>query len=178
MGLSKAIINIYQGTETSPIDKFEVCFNPDSYKVTTEYEVSSKKQVNRKGHSNSQITGSKPQTLSLKLFFDTYEKKISVTQYTNRLLALLQNNKTTQTQNSCEFVWGKFKFRGLVSSLCQEFTMFLKDGTPVRANMDLTINAETITAVEKEDAVEGTDISKLFDDENDKNTVDNPRNQK
>lgn len=173
MGLTKAMINIYQGGKTNPIDTINVCFNPDSYKVNTDRQISIKKQIDKDKSANSQVTGPNPQTLSMKLYFDTYEEKVSVTKYTNRLLLLLKNE--TEEQNSCEFVWGKFKFRGLVNSLNQEFTMFLEDGTPVRANMDLTITADNIIAIEKEDMGNKKTVGDFLESALNKYAVDNPR---
>ena len=37
------------------------------------------------------------------------------------------------------FVWGRFTFKGVVESLSQKYTMFLSDGTPVRAECALKI---------------------------------------
>ena len=31
------------------------------------------------------------------------------------------------------FIWGRFIFKGVIESLSQKYTMFLSDGTPVRA---------------------------------------------
>ena len=38
------------------------------------------------------------------------------------------------------FVWGRFSFQGVVTSLTQKYTMFLSDGTPVRAECAVTIH--------------------------------------
>jgi hypothetical protein len=37
------------------------------------------------------------------------------------------------------FVWGRFAFKGVIESLSQKYTMFLSDGTPVRAECALKI---------------------------------------
>jgi hypothetical protein len=37
------------------------------------------------------------------------------------------------------FIWGRFTFKGVVESLSQKYTMFLSDGTPVRAECALKI---------------------------------------
>ena len=37
------------------------------------------------------------------------------------------------------FIWGRFIFKGVVESLSQKYTMFLSDGTPVRAECALKI---------------------------------------
>jgi hypothetical protein len=37
------------------------------------------------------------------------------------------------------FVWGRFTFKGVIDSLSQKYTMFLSDGTPVRAEVALKI---------------------------------------
>lgn len=122
-------------------------FNP------TEYSFS--KQVNwstaRERGANVpklEFEGGQPAQLTLRLFFDTGETGDDVREkYTNALweLAMVSRQKTDPATNKgrppeCSFQWGKvWSFKAVVTNLTQNFTMFLEDGTPTRATMDLTL---------------------------------------
>lgn len=80
-----------------------------------------------------EFTKPTPANLTVTLHFDTYEEKSSVMQYTSQVekLALIISKEKPRPP-LCKFVWGKFVFQGVVESVQQKFTMFLRDGTPVR----------------------------------------------
>lgn len=95
------------------------------------------------------------ETLSLSLFFDTYEgdpslflpaaptatgsrpPPVSVRTYTDALAALTRFDRELHRPPICELYWGhNFLFKGVLASLGQELTLFLPDGTPVRATCE------------------------------------------
>ena len=85
------------------------------------------------------------QTLKLTLTFDTYDKATDVSLLTNKLWKLMEaksNDETTGDNKKVPpwvaFEWGVFKFVSVITNMTQKFTMFLKDGTPVRAAVDVT----------------------------------------
>ncbi len=80
-----------------------------------------------------------PSSLSVTLQFDTYEDKGPVTEYTDMLESLTQiiDKDSKKRPPLCDFAWGKFVFTGVVESLSLKYTMFLKDGTPVRCEASL-----------------------------------------
>ncbi|MGE5595946.1 MAG: CIS tube protein [Hyphomicrobiales bacterium] len=89
-----------------------------------------------------------PTSLTMQLFFDTYSTGEDVrTKYTNALWKLAMVNedkKDPKTGKSrpplCEFRWGQtWSFKAVVASITQKFTLFLPDGTPARATVDLTL---------------------------------------
>lgn len=97
---------------------------------------------------NLEFTGGKPATLSLKLFFDTSADGADVrSRYTNALMKLALVNKAKLDSKTNKgrpprvmFEWGNsWSFEAVVTSLNQSFTMFLEDGTPTRATVDLTL---------------------------------------
>ncbi|HMQ35735.1 MAG TPA: LysM peptidoglycan-binding domain-containing protein [Chloroflexaceae bacterium] len=88
----------------------------------------------------SQFTHGNPATLTLDLFFDTYELGTDV-----RLLTALVEGLTTVRRHGpihrppiCKLVWGMLGifFEGVITSLNQSFTLFLPSGTPVRATLN------------------------------------------
>jgi hypothetical protein len=80
-----------------------------------------------------------PASLSVTLHFDTYEQKASVKQkYTDPLSKLSRiMNQSKKRPPLCMFSWGEIQFQGVVESLTVKFTMFLSNGTPVRAECTL-----------------------------------------
>jgi hypothetical protein len=95
-----------------------------------------------------EFVGGKPATLTLSLFFDTNDTGEDVrTRYTNDLwdLALVNPDRLDSKTNKgrppeCMFEWGNaWSFKAVVTSMTQKFTMFLEDGTPTRATVDLTL---------------------------------------
>jgi Contractile injection system tube protein/LysM domain len=88
-------------------------------------------------------------TFSVDLFFDTYyedgeDAKSVQTEYVSKLEQLMlisekQNDKTqTGRPPRVEFLWGPFRFVGVIKTLKKTFSMFKSDGTPVRATVGLT----------------------------------------
>lgn len=95
-----------------------------------------------------EFTGGEPATVSLKLFFDTNDTGDDVrTRYTNALwdLAMVNTAKLDPKTNKgrpprCMFTWGSaWSFEAVVTSINTNFTMFLEDGTPTRATVDLSL---------------------------------------
>lgn len=87
-----------------------------------------------------QFKNGQPRSLSIDLLFDTYdtpnETKESVRKYTDEVLKLALVNGDKHRPPVCELSWGannKDFFKGVLEKLDQEFTLFMKDGTPVRA---------------------------------------------
>lgn len=91
-----------------------------------------------------------PAQLTMQLFFDTYEDGNDAEdvreKYTDAIWELMmvvdhRKNPTTKKARPpmVRFQWGKaWSFDAVITNLKQTFTMFLADGTPVRATMDVT----------------------------------------
>jgi hypothetical protein len=93
-----------------------------------------------------QFGGGDPATLTLQLFFDTFESRKDVRkEHTDKLWKLMMidgslTDHTTQKGRppKVRFQWGKaWSFEAVITSLSQKFTLFLEDGTPVRATVDV-----------------------------------------
>lgn len=94
------------------------------------------------------------ETLSVSLFFDTYEEvglwksnplwmlfmpKPTVFDYTSKLAELARYDEDLHQPPTCILQWGRVTlFTGVLQDLKQTYTMFLDDGTPVRATADCT----------------------------------------
>jgi nucleoid-associated protein YgaU len=104
-------------------------------------------------------------TLTMDLFFDTYTYygKAPVTDYTRKLTELLDIQADLHAPPLVEFRWGQhLAFRAILERVGQRFTMFLEDGTPVRATLSVTFK-EYKTVQEQIEAVKrnSSDVSKL-----------------
>lgn len=119
-------------------------FNPYEYTVSKSNSYSEK--AKNKGDT-PQVTFSKAgsQTLKLSLVFDTYEEGEDVSRITSNLWKLMET-KTTKKGKKTEkipppevaFSWGVFHFVAVITNMTQKFTLFTKDGIPVRAKVDVT----------------------------------------
>ena len=96
------------------------------------------------------FAGGDATTLSMELFFDTWRESKSagtaqdVRTYTGKVFELMykeQGKQDTQNANGRPpfvlFVWGNTWFEAAIVSVTQKFTMFLTDGTPVRATLEV-----------------------------------------
>ena len=98
-----------------------------------------------------QYVRGKGRTLSMELFFDSYELGTDVRQFTDGITGLLATLPTTFAPPILLFVMGSFSFRCVLAEAAQRFTMFAIDGTPVRSTLtvrfheyvDVTIAIET-----------------------------------
>ncbi|HEV8483531.1 MAG TPA: LysM peptidoglycan-binding domain-containing protein [Blastocatellia bacterium] len=130
-------------------DPIEVQFNPTSYSITkpVTYTPSPRSDLNVPLLT---FAGGGGRTLTLNLFFDVTEptadgnKVKDVRDLTNKFVALTRIKRDNKKKRPpvCVISWGRdstanpdFPFSGVVTNLVQEFTLFEKDGTPVRARL-------------------------------------------
>ena len=153
--LERARIHVLKGDGKSSTDlesAIEVCFNPKEYSLEKSVEWDAEKAFS--DAPQPEFKAPKPMTLSVTLQFDTYEERTNVRDKWVRriekltmMLEPLKNDgkgasKSDKQKNRPPvilFVWGRFTFKGVVESLSQKYTMFLSDGTPVRAECALKI---------------------------------------
>jgi hypothetical protein len=132
MALEKAtIINL----ETD--ERIAVMFNPEEYTLDMGNTIA---EVGIPGLEKSpiQYVRGNLRTLQMELFFDTYEKKRDVRTATQQITALLEKNPTTQAPPLLLFSWGSLQFKCVLETAGQRFILFLGDGTPVRARLNVT----------------------------------------
>jgi hypothetical protein len=133
-------------TNTDSKEEFEVLFNPAEYTFE-----SSSKWEEKKGNRRPpelQYTGGERKKLSMDLFFDTYETKQDVRQYTAKFAQLLvvttNNGNNGKRPPVVQLSWGPanpdsgFPFVCVLASLKQQFVLFASNGTPVRAKLSVS----------------------------------------
>ncbi len=142
-GLVKAVImNVDAG------DRVECLFNPKEYTFAKQNTWEKKKVT---GANMPQVTfsGGQPTTLEMELFFDTYamasdgQAKDVRKEYTDKIWKLMMVDEKLKDKKSKKarppmvlFQWGNaWSFNAVISSIQQKFTLFLQDGTPVRATL-------------------------------------------
>ena len=102
-----------------------------------------------KGVPTLNYKGAQSGSMSLRLFFDTTDTGQPVTTYTDRILSLMEIDAslpgTSDSTNNArppwvQFHWGNmYSFQAVVTSASVAFTYFSSTGTPLRADVDLTL---------------------------------------
>ncbi|WP_064202149.1 CIS tube protein [Brevibacillus brevis] len=124
-------------------ESISVLFNPSEYKVDASNNYSWQKILGQ-SVPVGMFTSGDIETLSVDLFFDTYEAGVDVRAFTNQVLGLMVVEKKISTPPLCKFVWDSFQFTGVVEKVSQRFTMFLDQGTPVRATLGVTFKGTSV----------------------------------
>jgi len=136
--LARASIAFLKGSRAGD-DPVEVMFNPTEYNLELASNFAS---TALPGLNNPvlQFVHGEAQTLSMDLLFDTYtnERGADVSRRTKELAQALLIDSDLHAPPPVLFVWGSFSFQAVVERLTQKFTMFLANGTPVRATLSVT----------------------------------------
>lgn len=127
--------------------ELEFQFNPEQISITKTVSWTSKESSALGGRVTPQskrnapdmdFGGGQPATFSLDLVFDTTQEGDDVRGYTQELLKLTMMGKQQGPFRAppprVQFQWGSFVlFMAVVTSVTVTYTLFLPDGTPVRA---------------------------------------------
>lgn len=129
--------------------EFEVLFNPSAYTIEDSSQWQDQPANRRK--PELQFTGGARKTLTMELFFDTYEQNADVRIHTGKIAKLLVPTTNQGNQGKrppkVRLIWGhsdpdtantSFPFEGVLEKLTQKFTLFNSEGTPVRATLNVT----------------------------------------
>ena len=166
MALDKATITNLQTGEQIP-----VMFNPEEYSLDLGNTFAEIGIPGLKTPPIQYVRGN-IRNLTMELFFDTYEEKRDVRLETRRVSNLLDKDVTTQAPPILLFSWGSLNFKCVLESAGQRFTMFLGDGTPVRATLSVSFKEFEQVEVEIErglfigpptvrNIIEGDTLSKI-----------------
>ncbi len=139
MALEKATITNVDKNET-----FNVLFNPTEYTLKKTTPWAEQKVLGLDAPAASFTTGNRME-LVMELFFDTFEDKTDVRDHTSKIEALLMVDPDQHRPPLILFTWGNFQFKGVLEKLSQRYVMFLNDGTPVRAVLNVSIKEYTTT---------------------------------
>lgn len=100
--------------------------------------------ISRLNVPEKHFSGGDAAKLTLNLFFDTTDTGDDVRGITDQLFTLVMIDtdtvKTSPTAPYCRFKWGTItSFMSMVTSVSVKYTLFLPDGTPVRAEASLSL---------------------------------------
>lgn len=150
--MSKAVITDPSGA----VEPFEVQFNPNSLEYSAGANSGREKGAkdnegnqtsNIPTHSQIDPTRMTTQaTLSVKLFFHTYTDELTFSDVREQVKKLRVFVRTVGNIESDDvqirFTWGTWSFTGVVSSFHATYQMFASNGTPVQAEVALSITGE------------------------------------
>jgi nucleoid-associated protein YgaU len=135
LGFAKAKICIMDGPRKGK--EIEVLFNPSEYSLEG---ANNFRDTNTPGLDKpiTQFLNGLAGSLTMELYFDTYTDGggSNVTEKTDEIAMLLGIEEHAPPK--VEFRWGGVTFCGVVEKVSQRFTMFLPDGVPVRAKLNVT----------------------------------------
>ncbi len=115
-----------------------VLFNPQEVSIQKNVNWTAEPVIQRDTPVTQFVNGGAA-VLTLDLFFDTFEQGVDVRLYTAKVAALALIQATLHRPPMCRLIWGVgIFFQGFLSSLDERFTLFLPNGTPVRAMLHCT----------------------------------------
>ena len=141
--LTKLTIDVYEDMEykTRVGRPWHAMFNPSqlAFGRSVRYNTipaagSSKPQV--------QYGGGDPDQLSVELFFDgtgVVESDETVRERTDRLIAITDFQRETHKACHLHLFWRDFHFRGVLEKLDIKYTLFARNGDPLRATATLSL---------------------------------------
>lgn len=131
--LAKAVL-----IDTSSGVGHQVMYNPEELKLEQGNQFA---EVAIPGLNASpvQYVRGKNRVLTMELFFDTYETGEDVRAHTAPIVALLDIRPQTMAPPVLLFSLGRVQFRCVLTDAGQRFTMFGRDGTPVRSTMSVRL---------------------------------------
>lgn len=166
MPLGKALITKIDPRDPSgiPLERYPitVMFNPSEYSLNKDNNFA---QIGVPGLSApiTQFVHGNAQVLEMELFFDTYADHVDVRNFTRQITDLMIPDSETHAPPVLLFSWGSLAFTCVLVRANQHFMLFLPDGTPVRARLQVTFNEfKNVELEAKEIKRETADYSKRY----------------
>lgn len=134
--LKKAKIIVLEQDLTTK-KEIPVLFNPSEYSLSKN---NTWKEANKRDLNTPmlQFANCECETLSLDLIFDSYEDRKDVRLHTDEFAGLMHIDPRSHKPYILKFVWGSMVYLCVLVSVKQTFTLFLSDGTPVRAKLSVS----------------------------------------
>lgn len=158
--LKKAIIHILDA-QGEMKEEVPVLFYPSEYSMEKSNEFAS---INIPGLESPMLQFSRGnlETLTMDLFFDSYEMDEDVRDYTNKITDLLKIDPEIHAPPVLKFVWGDMNFTCVLSRVSKKFTMFRSDGIPVRATLGVTFSEYKTEISAREKPLQSSDRTKTY----------------
>ncbi|MFO7680575.1 MAG: LysM peptidoglycan-binding domain-containing protein [Chloroflexota bacterium] len=163
MALEKAIL-----TNMVNNDQIPVLFNPEEYTINRDNNFAQMAVPGLRAPLLQFVAGNM-QTLEMELLVDSHEAHQGynsagqdVRELTSKITNLMNIDPTTHAPPVLLFSWGSLAFKCVLVRANQRFVMFMTDGTPVRARLQVTFNEFVNAELEaKETKRETVDYSHL-----------------
>ena len=124
-----------------PPQQLPVSFYPTEYQLQSGARYADEQRPGQTAPA-TQFVGGESETLSMELLFDTYEAGGDVRrEFLDRFDALLRTGGDGAAPPLCRVSWGSLDFTGVLVSADRRFTLFARDGTPVRARLTVQFRA-------------------------------------
>ncbi|HET9921149.1 MAG TPA: LysM peptidoglycan-binding domain-containing protein [Ktedonobacteraceae bacterium] len=160
MKLAKAELHEMQADfkdEKSGGKQVKVQFNPETLKLSYSNQSTSTSGGDKSSTKPKQFVGGGSIKLSLQLWFDVTstaslpegkEQVDDVRLLTSDVVYFItqQENVKPPVPPGMRFIWGSFKFEGVVESLEESLEFFSHDGKPLRASMSLSMSGQKLLA--------------------------------
>jgi len=87
-----------------------------------------------------EFTAAEPQTMNFELMFDTFETKANVKEaFVDTLIKMCKVDSKLKRPPMVRFTYAHVDFKGVITSVKTKYTLFLANGTPVRATCTLAL---------------------------------------
>jgi hypothetical protein len=158
--------------------KVPFLFNPKELSIEKSNQYS---EVNIPGLPSPifQFVRGNARSVTMDLFFDTYEQGKDVRIYTDQITGWDAGSMYSKLPNEkkglmdidsdlhappvCIFIWGAFIFQCIIERVSKRFTMFLPEGVPVRATLSVTLKEYREVDVQvKEISLQSADLTKRW----------------
>jgi nucleoid-associated protein YgaU len=166
--MEKAVI-----TNTVNGNKIPVMFNPTEYTQAQDINFAQAAIPGLRQPLLQFVNGNMP-TLDMELFLDTNEAtqvngktiaaaRTDVRNLTQQITNLMAIDSSTHAPPVLVFTWSSLSFTCVLAKVSQKFVMFLGDGTPVRARLQVSFHGYSNgTTQSKEAKLQTADYSKSY----------------
>ncbi|HYN44629.1 MAG TPA: LysM peptidoglycan-binding domain-containing protein [Candidatus Limnocylindrales bacterium] len=168
----------YLTRKDKPSVKVNFLFNPKELSIEKGNQFA---EVNIPGLSSPiiQFVRGNARSVTMDILFDSYEKREDVRNYTDKITGwdagsmyskipdekkgLMDIDSDLHAPPICIFTWGAFVFQCIIEKVSKKFTMFLPEGIPVRATLNITLKEYREVDVQvKEIAFQSADLTKRW----------------
>ena len=130
-------------THMRTLETLTALWNPESYTVHRVNRFAAPPGLGEGGGRVQLSTGS-AERFTARLFLDSSEKQggeRDLRPWVERLECWARMEPDTQIQPAIIFLWGSFRFLGVIEELREEWLRFDPDGTPTRGWVDLRLRS-------------------------------------
>jgi len=117
-----------------------VMFNPNQFTINRTIHWPT--AATASSHSETQHTHPDPATLDIAFLFDVFEENGNLLDKISAIVDLSKTAPHLHQPPACRLLWGEWHiFQGVLTSLRQNFTLFLDTGMPARATLTCSFKA-------------------------------------